>query len=134
MGQEGVHTGAVSLFIIRVLRAKKEEKKSLEGRERYANDVRFVGTKKGGMKRRLESTAALCTRLTYILLQLFLPPFRCFDDQDFCSPSFYSRYHAIGRVKKHSSPSWWVSNGEEKNVLARHSSRPIYRSFHSHHV
>lgn len=133
MGQEGVHTGAVSLFIIRVLRAKKEEKKSLEGRERYANDVRFVGTKKGGMKRRLESTAALCTRLTYILLQLFLPPFRCFDDQDFCSPSFYSRYHAIGRVKKCSSLRW-VSNGKEKNVLARHSNRPIYRSFHSHHV
>lgn len=129
-----MHTGAVSLFIIRVLRAKKEEKKSLEGRERYANDVRFVGTKKGGMKRRLESTAALCTRLTYILLQLFLPPsFRCFDDQDFCSPSFYSRYHAIGRVKKCSSLRW-VSNGKEKNVLARHSSRPIYRSFHSHHV
>lgn len=129
-----MHTGAVSLFIIRVLRAKKEEKKSLEGRERYANDVRFVGTKKGGMKRRLESTAALCTRLTYILLQLFLPPsFRCFDDQDFCSPSFYSRYHAIGRVKKCSSLRW-VSNDKEKNVLARHSSRPIYRSFHSHHV
>lgn len=44
--------------------------------------------------------------------------------------------YAIGRdVKKETFShvrGWWVS--KEKNLLTRHSSRPIYRKFHLHHV
>lgn len=139
-GARGVHMGAVSLFIIRVLRAKKEEKTFRGKGERERKRLRMMYVF------RWNEEASRKYRPLYAS-HVHSPP--TFPSSPFCFvsvsitkifiPLLFGRpRYAIGRNVKKETLShvrgWWVSNGKEKNLLTRHSSRPIYRKFHLHHV